>query len=407
MATYSYQAINVSGKTVKGSLDAYSIEAAEESLSSGGMIPVQVAEVKAKEASSSGGQSRRSGSKVKPSDLILFSKQFRSMFHAGIPLLRLLEVLEQQSESHVLKRISMAIKEDIGQGASLRDAMAKHPAVFSPLYCGMINAGEISGNVPEVLDRLTYILEHEDKVKSDIKSAMQYPKVVVVALGIAFFVLLGFVIPKFAAIFAKANLTLPLPTRIAILLHHYLIGYWYVMLGSAAGIFIGLKLYFKTDNGLFVKDSFLLRLPIFGPLFIKSAMSRFSSIFAILISSGVPVMEIMKVLADTIGNSAIARAFVSISSQMEEGKGISGPLAKAKLFTPMVVNMVAIGEESGNLEGMLQEITKHYDEEVTHAVHRLADLITPVLTVALAGVVAFFALAIFMPMWDLTKMVKH
>lgn len=118
-------------------------------------------------------------------------------------------------------------------------------------------------------------------------------------------------------------------------------------------------------------------------------------------------MEIMKVLADTIGNSAIARAFVSISSQMEEGKGISGPLAKAKLFTPMVVNMVAIGEESGNLEGMLQEITKHYDEEVTHAVHRLADLITPVLTVALAGVVAFFALAIFMPMWDLTKMVKH
>ncbi|MCG6533406.1 MAG: type II secretion system F family protein [Syntrophales bacterium LBB04] len=406
MATYSYQAIDGSGKTVKGALDAYSLEAAEESISLGGLIPVTIAEVKAKEGSS-GGAVRKSGTTVKPSDLILFSKQFRSMFRAGIPLLRLLEVLEQQSENRTLKRISLAMMEDIKQGSSLRDAMAKHPAVFSPLYCGMINAGEVSGNVPEVLDRLTYILEHENKVKADIKSALQYPKVVVVALGIAFFVLLGFVIPKFAMIFEKARLALPLPTRIAIAMHHYLIGYWYILLAGVAGFIVGLKLYIKTSNGLFVKDSFLLRLPIIGPLFIKSAMSRFSSIFAILISSGIPVMDTMKILADTIGNEAISRAFKAISTQMEEGKGISGPLAKAKLFTPMVVNMVAIGEESGNLEGMLQEITKHYDEEVSHAVSRLADLITPVLTVALAGIVAFFALAIFMPMWDLTKMVKH
>jgi type IV pilus assembly protein PilC len=408
MVNYSYQAMDASGKTVKGTLQAVSMEAAEEAISSGGLIPFQVSEVKTKE-SSSGGRSSRGGSKVKVKapDLILYSKQFRSMFRAGIPILRVLEVLELQSENKALKRVSVAMVEDIKQGSSLRDAMAKHPDIFSPLYCGMINAGEVSGNIPEVLDRLTYILEHENKVKSDIKSALQYPKVVMVALGIAFFVLLGFVIPKFAAIFAKAGLTLPLPTRMAIALHHYLIGYWYVLLAIVATIFIGLKLYFKTENGLFVKDSFLLRLPIFGPLFIKSAMSRFSSIFAILISSGIPVMDTMKILSETIGNAAISRAFTSISAQMEEGKGISGPLANAKLFTPMVVNMVAIGEESGNLEGMLLEITKHYDEEVSHAVSRLADLITPVLTVCLAGIVAFFALAIFMPMWDLTKMVKH
>ncbi|MCG6535318.1 MAG: type II secretion system F family protein, partial [Syntrophales bacterium LBB04] len=171
-------------------------------------------------------------------------------------------------------------------------------------------------------------------------------------------------------------------------------------------VIIGLKLYFKTENGKYVRDTFLLRLPVFGPLFIKAAMSRFSSILSILLSSGIPVMQAMTILARVIGNSAIARAFENIRSQMEEGRGISGPLESAKFFTPMVVNMVAIGEESGNLDGMLKEITMHYDEEVTHAVSRLSDLIGPVLTVLLAFVVGFFALAIFMPMWDLTKMAK-
>ena len=176
------------------------------------------------------------------------------------------------------------------------------------------------------------------------------------------------------------------------------------MLFGIFALVFGLRLYFKTENGRFAKDSFLLRLPVFGPLFIKAAMSRFSSILAILISSGIPIMNAMTILSETIGNSAISRAFNSIRDQMEEGKGIAGPLTNAKFFTPMVVNMVAIGEESGNLEGMLREITVHYDEEVEHAVKGLSDLIAPVLTVALAVVVGFFALAIFLPMWDLTKM---
>ena len=172
------------------------------------------------------------------------------------------------------------------------------------------------------------------------------------------------------------------------------------------GRFHDLTLY-RTENGKYVKDSFLLRLPVFGPLFIKAAMSRFSSILAILLSSGLPIMNAMTLLSETIGNSAISRVFTSIKEQMEEGKGIARPLTNAKFFTPMVVNMIAIGEESGNLEGMLREISTHYDEEVEHSVKELADLIAPVLIVALAGVVGFFALAIFMPMWDLTKMATH
>jgi type IV pilus assembly protein PilC len=404
--TYQYQALDNLGKTVRGMIDAASIPAAEDAIASGGLIPVQVTAAKAKKGSSDSWLQRMT-SKVKANDLILFSKQFRSMFRAGIPLLRILEVIEKQTESRVLKKAAVSISEDVRQGTSLREALERHPSIFSPLYCSMMGAGETSGNVPEVLERLTYILEHENRVKSDIRSALQYPKVVVVTLVMAFFFLLGFVVPKFVAVFAKANIVLPLPTRIAISMQHALLGYWYIMLLGIAALVFGLKLYFKTENGRFAKDSFLLRMPIFGPLFIKAAMSRFSSILAMLISSGIPVVNAMTILSETIGNSAIARAFNSIRNQMEEGKGIAVPLTSAKFFTPMVVNMVAIGEESGNLDGMLREITAHYDEEVEHAVKRLGDLIAPVLTLALAVVVGFFALAIFMPMWDLTKMASH
>jgi type IV pilus assembly protein PilC len=404
--TYQYQAIDSLGKTVKGLIEADSMPAAEDAIASGGLIPVQVTAVKAKKESAAGWLQRMT-SKVKAGDLILFSKQFRSMFRAGIPLLRLLEVIEKQTESPALKKAAASIREDVRQGLTIRDAMDKHPSIFSPLYCGMIGAGETSGSVPEVLERLTYILEHENRVKSDIRSALQYPKLVVAALGIAFVVLLTFVIPKFASVFAAAHIELPLPTRIAISMQHALLGYWHIMLLGLFSLVFGLKLYFKTENGRFAKDAFLLRLPVLGPLFIKAAMSRFSSILAILLSSGIPVINAMTILSETIGNAAISRTFNAIREQMEEGKGIAGPLTNAKFFTPMVVNMVAIGEESGNLEGMLKEITVHYDEEVEHSVKGLADLIAPVLIVALAGVVGFFALAIFMPMWDMTKMVGH
>jgi len=404
--TYKYQAIDSLGQPVRGMIEAASIPDAEEAVASGGLIPIRVAAAKPKKGLSDSWIVRMT-SNVKAKELILFSKQFRSMFRSGIPLLRLLEVIEKQTESPSLKKAAAAIREDIREGASLKEAMERHPTIFSPMYRGMMGAGETSGNVPEVLDRLTYILEHENRVKADIHSALQYPKVVVIALSIAFFILLTFVVPKFAAVFGKAGIVLPLPTKIAIALHHGLMEYWHIMLLGVFLVVVGLKLYFRTENGKFVRDSFLLRLPVLGPLFIKAAMSRFSSILAILLSSGLPIMNAMTLLSETIGNSAISRVFTSIRAQMEEGKGIARPLTNAKFFTPMVVNMIAIGEESGNLEGMLREISVHYDEEVEHSVKELADLIAPVLIVALAGVVGFFALAIFMPMWDLTKLATH
>jgi type IV pilus assembly protein PilC len=404
MANYIYKAINESGKTLSGVIEAESEEMVNSILASRNLIPAKII------IESSGGVNflsriqQRLVRAVKVVDLILFTKQFRSMLNAGVPILRILNVLESQTESKVLKQAITVLIQDIKQGSSLFEAMEKHPNIFSPLYRSMIRAGELSGNVPSVLDRLIYIIEHETKVRSDIKSALTYPKVVVIALSLAFLVLLTFVVPQFVSIFTNAGLTLPWPTKVAMHMYVFLKNYWYIILIAIVALIYGYKMYVKTKQGEFVRDAFLLRIPVLGPLFKKAAMSRFASIFAILQSSGVPVLQSLGILSETIGNAAISRAFDHVRDRVGEGAGISAPLKSAEYFTPMVIDMIAIGEESGNIDEMLHEITKHYDDEVEYAVKGLADVIGPILIVGLAAVVGFFALAIFMPMWDLTKM---
>ncbi|PKN89189.1 MAG: type II secretion system F family protein [Deltaproteobacteria bacterium HGW-Deltaproteobacteria-1] len=406
MATYRYNAIDETGNSLSGTLDAESMQNANAMLGARGLIPTEISEDKGGSGESLMNKINAMTGGVKIRDLILFTKQFRSMLNAGVPIIRVLQVLEAQTESDVLRRAVTDILAEVRQGSTLSDAFAKHPRIFSNLYCSMVRAGEMSGSVPSVLERLIYIIEHEAKIKADIKSALQYPIMVLIALGIAFFVLLTFVIPQFTAMFSKTGLELPLPTKIAILMNVYLKNYWYVMLGGLFAVIFGLRQYFKTQNGKLVRDSFLLSIPVLGPLMQKAAMSRFSSIFAILQSSGVSVMQSLTILSDTIGNAAIANSFDHIKSRIEEGSGIAAPMKTAKYFPPMVIDMIAIGEESGNIEEMLREISKHYDEEVEYAVKALSEAIGPILIVGLAAVIGFFALAIYMPMWDLTKMVK-
>ncbi|MCP4760672.1 MAG: type II secretion system F family protein, partial [archaeon] len=278
--------------------------------------------------------------------------------------------------------------------------------VFSPLYCAMIKAGESSGSLPDVLERLIYIIDHEHKVKSEVKAAMRYPAIVVCCLVVAFFVLLTFVIPKFIAIFEHANIALPLPTKICMLMYNILDHYGLLLLTGVIVLIIALVKIVQTETGRYIYDRLLMDIPLVGHLILKSAMSRFASIFSILQSSGITVLESMEILSDTIGNAAITREFIKVKELLTEGHGISQPLSQAKYFTPMVINMVAIGEESGNLDDMLLEIAVHYDAEVEYSTKGLSETIGPILTIGLAVVVGFFALAIFLPMWDLTKMVQ-
>jgi type II secretory pathway component PulF len=406
MPNYTFQAINENGAVITGDIEAESPDKASSMLAERGYIPTRVKEQGYGISSRQWSRIFRKMNPVKITDLILFTKQFRSLFKAGVPIVRSLQVLQAQTQDRALKEAIGSMLQSINQGFTLTAAMEKHDTIFSPLYCSMIRAGEMSGSVPESLERLIYIIEHESRIKSDIKSALQYPMIVTIALVAAFFVLLTFVIPQFVEMFSKGGIVLPMPTKIAMMLYQFLSSYWYLLLGGAIAFFVGLKSYLKTAQGHYVKDTIILRLPILGPLFLKAAMSRFASIFGILQSSGVPVMTSMKILSDVMGNKAISRELDRVREQIQEGRGIAAPLGAAKYFPPMVVDMVAIGEETGNIEDMLKQVTLHYDDEVSYAVKRLSDLIGPVLIVGLAAVVGFFALAIFLPMWDLTKMAR-
>ena len=406
MPKFSYRATNEGGATEKGAIEAESAEKAGSMLAEQGFIPTRIKEERSPIPGIKLGDMLEAFSPVKAPELILFTKQFNTLIRAGVPMLSLLKVLEEQTEDPRLRKILGIIHQDIKEGSSLFEAFNRHQKVFSPLYCNMLKAGEASGALNEVLDRLTYIIEHEHKVKSDIKSALMYPIIVVCFLTIAFFVLLTGVIPRFVNIFKSSGLTLPWPTQICMLMYEFIIHYWYVGLGILVVSGIGLYYYLKTEKGRLLFYTIMMKVPIIGPLFIKSAISRFASIFSILQSSGVDILQTMDILTDTIGNAAISHELSGIRELLAAGHGIAGPLGSAKYFTPMLINMVAIGEESGNLEELLQDVATHYDTEVEYSMKKMSEAIGPILTVGLAAVVGFFALAIFLPMWDLTQLAR-
>lgn len=403
---YQYTAISTTGQEVTGQVNAQSLDDAETQIGLLGYIPIQVGLEGAKKPGFSLAAIRESLSPVRTEELILFTKQFRTMLKAGVNIIQILNVLIEQTENPKLKNAITEIQKDLNEGRSIHDAFLKHRDIFSVLYCSMIEAGEVSGSLPEILERLIYIIDHEHRIKSDVKAALRYPAMVVMTLCAAFFILLTFVIPKFVTIFTKAGLNLPLPTRICLGLYQALSHYWIIVLAGCAVGIIGLVISMKTPTGRYVRDSVLLAIPIVGPLFVKTVMARFASVFSILLSSGVGILNSLDVISNTLGNAAITRQFDLIAAKLEEGQGIARPLKTARYFPPMVINMVAIGEEAGTLDDMLKEVAAHYDEEVEYAVKGLSEAIGPILTVGLAVVVGFFALAIFLPMWDLTQMVK-
>ena len=407
MPSYSYQVLTESGSTLSGTLEAESADQARQKLIALGYIPMSITPGGQKGAGSGWwAEMELKFTSVSIKDLILFTKQFRTMIQAGLSLLETLRILEEQAENKKIKHICSTMNAEIKSGKTLFEAFSGHPKVFSALYRNMIQAGEEAGALPEVLERLIYLIEHEHKVKSDIKSALQYPITIVIFLGIAFYVLLNFVIPKFAETFKKAKIPLPAPTVICINLYEFFDAYGlYLLAAIIVGVFLFLR-FLKTTHGRLWWDNLWLRIPIFGPLFTKAAMGRFASIFAILQASGVSVLATLDILEGTIGNAAVALEFRRIKDLLKEGRGLSSPLRQAKHFTPMVINMVAVGEETGNLEEMLMAVANHYDVEVEYAVKSLSEALNPILVLGLAAVVGFFALAIYLPMWDMTKMVK-
>lgn len=403
MNTYQYQAVDGQGRLQQGSIVAEDLADANQQLFVKDLTPVTIQSLG---KSPGGKESTRSRRNVSVQDLILYTKQLVTMIRVGVPITQALEIVIGQTDHPRLRKISEAVRADVQEGIGLSEAMAKHPKVFSPLYCTIVAAGEKSGTLPAAMDRLVYLIEHEAMVKAEVKSATRYPLMVVGALVVAFVIMLGFVIPTFASFFDQAGLELPLPTRICLELSHLLRSYGYLLLIAAVALFAAARFFLRNPRYRLRRDTWLLRMPILGPVLIKSAMTRFASVFAILHSSGVMILESLEILAQTIDNAAISAQFVRLRDSLEEGQGISAPLRAARYFPPLLVSMVAIGEETGRLDEMLRNISDHYDMELRHTMKKMTDSIGPILIVLLICVIGFFALAIYMPMWDLTQMAK-
>ena len=398
MATYRYNAMDANGRTVTGTLEADSLELVRSKLADLRYHVLSIRQTKSRQ----GFQEWFTGiQRVKLRDLVMFSRQFATMIDAGLSVVKCLDILQKQTRNPRLKDIIGEIKRDVAGGTSLTEAVQKHPRVFSPLYVNMIRSAEVGGILDVVLDRLATFLEKEQETRNKIKSAMTYPIVVFCFAMLMLVALLFFVLPKFKGIFETMGLDLPLTTRLMLNFSEYMRSYWYIALVAIVGSVVLIRIFARTERGRYAIDAAKLKLPIFGDLMLKTAVSRFARTFGTLISSGVPVLRALEIVADTAGNCVISETVVRARSSIKEGEKISTPLFGSKIFPVMVTQMIAVGEETGRLDQMLVKVANFYDDEVDATLKSLTSLIEPLMIVGLGLIVGFIAVSVISPIYSL------
>ncbi|MCS7151654.1 MAG: type II secretion system F family protein [Endomicrobia bacterium] len=407
MPKYTYRARTPTGKIVTETVEAVSPREVVDKLRNLKYAVIEVKEFKESTIKSFLNKLPIFKKKVKFSDLVIFSRQLATLVSSGVPLVQGLSILEDQFESPSFKDVIKSIRTDIESGVSISDAMKKHPYAFSDLYIGMVHAGEVGGILDQVLDRLSLYLEATQELKSKIKSAMMYPIIVsVVAVGAAI-VMLTVVVPRFAALFAEMGAKLPAPTQMLVNLSAF-IKKWillFVLIGAA--IVIVFRRLYKTNVKFALKvDTFLLNAPIFGDVIKKTAIAKFTRTLATLVRSGVPILQAMETVAKTAGNKLIEKTILEARESIREGERIAEPLKKSGVFPPMVVQMIAVGEETGALDTMLTKIADFYDSEVSAAIEGLTGMIEPLIIVFLAVVVGGMVVAMYLPMFEITSKIS-
>ncbi len=344
---------------------------------------------------------------VKLEEIVIFSRQLATMVDSGIPLVQALDILCEQIEKPVFKNILAKIKDDIETGSSLSDALARHPAVFSTLYINMVRAGESSGALDDILDRLASYLEKSNTLQRKVKSSLVYPIVVMTMAMLITLVMLLKVIPTFKGIFTMLGGELPLPTRILIFISDTIRQmFLYVAAGITVVVF-ALRKYMKTPQGKENFDRMLLVMPVLGSLFRKVAVAKFTRTFATLVKSGVPILVSLEIVGKTAGNTVIEKAVEAVRNGIKEGENIADPLAKSGAFPPMVVRMIKVGEQTGELEKMLTKIADFYEDQVDAAVSGLTSLIEPLIIAFLGIVIGGIVVAMFLPIFKLTEIIAH
>ena len=400
--TYEYKVRDRAGNLVSGQLIGDSEGLVMTKLREMGMTPIEVKKAKAglkMEINLRPGH-------VKMKDLAVFSRQFATMVNSGLPILRALSILGDQTENKELQKVLVQVRLDVEQGASLSGAMDKHPKAFSDLYVAMVKAGETGGVLDNVLLRLADNIEKEVELRRKVKSAMTYPVVVVMLVGLIMSAMLLFVVPQFKTIYAQLGGTLPLPTQILLTASNAVRTYWYVFGLFFFGVGFGFRRYKKTDRGRAQVDAVKLKVPVFGSLFHKTALARFSSTLGMLLRSGVPILQALDIVADTVNNKVISRAVGDVQGAVREGESMAKPLSKHGVFPPMVVQMLAVGEETGAVDTMLDKVADFYNSEVSASVDALTSLIEPLMIAIVGGAVGAAVIALYMPMFNIIKLIK-
>lgn len=401
MPNFTYQARDPSGRAIGADIEAVDQQAAATMLMDRGLMVISL-----RPSTGRKGTRKRQKGKVKSQDLVVFTRQMATMMDAGLPLVQSLTALEEQTDSPALKPVLRNTTERVEQGHAFSEALAEHPKVFNRLYVSMVEAGETGGLLAEILDRLASYLEATARLKKKVKSAMSYPVIVcVIALSIALLLIVK-VIPIFADIYKDFGAQLPAPTQLLINISNVIRGYFVLVIGAASGLVFGVMKFKRTRRGTAMWDRTKLRLPVFGKLIHKIAISRFARTFAALLRSGVPILETLRIVGQSAGNTVVEAAVEKTAASIERGDNLAVAMGQHRVFPPMLVRMVSAGEQTGKVDVMLEKISDFYDEEIEATLSGLTSLIEPLLIVFLGLVVGSIVICMFLPIFKLNQIVQ-
>jgi len=399
MASFQYEVVDSNGRTFRGRIEADNEAAARSRLSEMHYYVVGLKE--SRKGGDLGAWWVEHVQKVKAQELVAFTRQFATMVNAGVGLIRCLDILGTQTKDKKLASVLNAARRDVAAGTSLTEAFSKHPKVFSRLYISMLRSAEAGGILDEVLARLADYQENQLELKGKVKSAMMYPTVVLVFAIAVINVLVFLILPTFSRIFEEMGIDLPATTQLLLGTSHFLVQHWYLLPAALLGLGVGYRAYSTSPTGRRALDALKLRLPIAGDIILKIAVARFTRTFGTLTRSGLPVLRALEIVTDTTGNQVISEAINSARTSVREGDKISDPLIVTGIFPPMVTQMIAIGEETGSLDQMLMKIADFYEAEVDRTLKGLASLIEPLMIVGLGLLVAFVAISVISPIYEL------
>jgi len=403
MALFAYQGIDRQGKKVKGVVEIETLRAARLKLKKSGIYPTKVMEKSAMAKAEQQTFLGRFTKRVKTKDLVVVTRQLSVLITAHVPLVSAIGAIIDQTENPKLKTILSDIKQQVNEGRSFGDALAQYPDVFSDIYINLVRAGEASGNLDRVMNRLADFLQAQFSLVNKVKSAMTYPVAMGVIGGLALMLIFSFVVPKITKVLVDQDIPLPIYTEILIGLSAFLRDYWWIVLFILFLAYLLFNMWVRTEKGHYLFDKFKLSVPVLGTLNQKVAVSRFAKTLSTLLSGGVNILEALRIARFVLGNKVYEKTVSTAADEIEEGKSIADSLSRSGHFPPIVTHMISIGEKTGELESMLENVAQGYDEEVENALEALTSLLEPIMIVVMGGIVGFVVLSILVPMMEMTN----